>query len=213
MAAHYGTQLTSTSSPAVPTPTRAVNPDGTVTYTYDFARIPAECGSTLPVPVSVTHSTDGADVDGDGTAETTSRTDPTHVEAFDGEVTTASSTTVSTGSGLGSPERPWEIRYTGLLPGQDCTITPVLADGTRLEPVTFTAGDDGTASVDLTWPEDSVDPGTQLTAVLEQDGAAVPGVEQSLTTPSIAILETGTGTSSDPLVKQITDLEPGRPSC
>ena len=42
MAAHYGTQLTSTSSPAVPTPTRAVNADGTVTYTYDFPYIPAE---------------------------------------------------------------------------------------------------------------------------------------------------------------------------
>lgn len=42
VAAHYGTQLTSTSSPAVPTPTRAVNADGTVTYTYDFPYIPAE---------------------------------------------------------------------------------------------------------------------------------------------------------------------------
>lgn len=42
VAAHYGTQLTSTSSPAVPTPTRAVNADGTVTCTYDFPYIPAE---------------------------------------------------------------------------------------------------------------------------------------------------------------------------
>lgn len=42
MAAHYGTQLTSTSSPAVPTPTRVVIADGTVTCTYDFPYIPAE---------------------------------------------------------------------------------------------------------------------------------------------------------------------------
>ena len=42
VAAPYGTQLTSTSSPAVPTPTRAVNADGTVTCTYDFPYIPAE---------------------------------------------------------------------------------------------------------------------------------------------------------------------------
>lgn len=42
VAAHYGTQLTSSSSPAVLTPTRAVNADGTVTYTYDFPYVPAE---------------------------------------------------------------------------------------------------------------------------------------------------------------------------
>ncbi|GLU86362.1 hypothetical protein Kosp01_11080 [Kocuria sp. NBRC 114282] len=42
VAAHYGTQLTSTSSPAVPTPTRVVIADGTVTCTYDFPYIPAE---------------------------------------------------------------------------------------------------------------------------------------------------------------------------
>lgn len=169
----------------------------------------ASGGSTLPISVSVTHSADGADIDGDGTAETPSRTEPTHVEAFDGEVTTASSTTVSTGSGLGTAESPWEIRYTGLIPGEEYTVAPVLPDGTRLDPVTFTPGDDGAATVDLTWPEDSVAPGTRLKAELQQDGQTVPGVEQTLTTPRISILETGTGTSSDPLVKRITDLEPG----